>query len=84
MNNGHHQAKTYGNTRFEETPEPLPYPDRTPTPEEALERLHTDGYAIFPGVLSRDEVALWKGRMDAMGSRNDEDYVVPGWCFSGR
>ena len=74
MNNGHHTVKTRGNTHPTAPILPLPYPTRTPTPEEAAEQLFTDGYAVFPGVLSRDEVALWKDRMDAMGDQSPGAY----------
>jgi hypothetical protein len=80
--NGHHIAKGYGNNLFEGPLEPLPYPDRRPTVEEAVQAMHRDGCVIIPGVLNADEVQTLRQRMDAMGSQNEEDYVVPGWCFN--
>jgi hypothetical protein len=80
--NGHHTVKSEGDTRFRGELKPLPLPDRPPTTEEAVNALYEEGYVIFPALLNRDEVAELRRRMDAMGSQNDDDYIVPGWCYN--
>lgn len=80
--NGHHTVKVEGDTHFRGEMQPVPLPDHFPTVEEAVDALYTDGYVVFPGALNREEVATLRARMDAMGSQNDEDYVVPGWCYN--
>lgn len=79
---GHHRAKSIGKTLFEGPLENLPYPAAPLDVEAAIRAMYEDGYVIFPGVLNRDEIAELRARMDAMGSQNDEDYVVPGWCYN--
>jgi hypothetical protein len=81
--NGHHWIKGSGDTMYTGPLENLPYPDGPVTDlAAAVEAMYTEGYVIFPGVLNPDEVALLRARMDAMGSQNDEDYVVPKWCYN--
>lgn len=82
MRNGHHTVKASGDTRYTGPVEALPYPAGPVDPEAAAEAMFAEGYAIFPGVLSPEEVALWRRRMEAMGSGDDDDYVVPGWCYN--
>jgi hypothetical protein len=80
--NGHHTAKAFGDTLFTGPLENLPYPTGPVDIEAATRAMYTDGYVVFPGVLSAAEVAELRARMDAMGSQNDADYVVPGWCYN--
>ncbi|GAB4451315.1 MAG: hypothetical protein OHK0029_00240 [Armatimonadaceae bacterium] len=80
--NGHPEARAYGKTMFEGELRGLPYPTEPLNIEAAIEAMYTDGYVIFPGVLNRDEVQQLRERMDAMGSQNEDDYVVPGWCYN--
>lgn len=80
--NGHHTVKVEGKTFFPGPLTALPNPEHAPTTEEAVRAMYTDGFVIFPNLLNRDEVAELRTRMDAMGSQNDEDYVVPGWCYN--
>jgi len=80
--NGHHTVKVIGKTHFPGPLANLPYPDRPPTVDEAVAALYDDGYAVFPGLLSRAEVDELRARMDAMGSRNDDDYIVPGGYYN--
>jgi len=80
--NGHHRTKYFGNTKYEGELKNLPYPTGPVDVAAAIQAMYTDGYVIFPGVLSADEVIALRRRMDAMGSRNDDDYVVPGWCYN--
>jgi hypothetical protein len=82
FDNGHHTVKSVGKTLYEGPLEALPVPDGPPTIDASIEGMYRDGYAIFPGLLTRDDVALLRARMDAMGSQNDDDYVVPGWCYN--
>lgn len=80
--NGHHRTKYFGSTRYHGELTNLPYPDGPVEVADAIQAMYADGYVIFPGVLSADEVAELRRRMDAMGSQNDDDYVVPGWCYN--
>ncbi len=80
--NGHHTVKVRGNTRFPGPLTALPLPDGPPDTETAVQAMYDDGYVIFPGLLNANGVALLRARMDAMGSRNDDDYVVEGWCYN--
>ena len=80
--NGHHTLKSEGDTLYRGEIQPLPLPDHFPTAEEAVTALFEDGYVTFPSVLSGGEVATLRARMDAMGSQNEVDYVVPGWCYN--
>ncbi len=80
--NGHLTRRATGDTMHKGELNSLPYPDRTPDITEAIRAMYVDGYVIFPGVLNTNEVALMRERIDAMGSANDEDYVVPKWCYN--
>jgi hypothetical protein len=80
--NGHNRAKYFGNTKYDGELKSLPCSASPVGIAAAVQAMYTDGYVIFPGVLSADEVAELRARMDAMGSRNDDDYVVPGWCYN--
>jgi hypothetical protein len=80
--NGHPEARAYGKTMFEGDLKGLPMPSEPVNIEAAIEAMYTDGYVIFPSVLNAEEVQLLRNRIDAMGSQNDEDYVVPGWCYN--
>ena len=80
--NGHHTVKVEGDTLFRGELRPVPLPEHFPTVDEAIEALFEVGYVVFPGVLRSSEVTELRARMDAMGSQNDEDYVVPGWCYN--
>lgn len=78
--NGHFTTKSVGDTIFHGPLENLPYPAANDL-ESRIERMSTDGYVWFPGVLNAEEVAELRARMDAMGGP-DEEYVVKGWCFN--
>lgn len=78
--NGHHAEKGYGKTIYEGPLENLPYPE-TFDLEAAIEGMYTDGYAIVPGVLNRDEVAELRAKMDASGGP-DSQYDFKNWCFN--
>ena len=80
--NGHLEKRAYGDTMFKGELTALPRPERAPDIETAIAAMYTDGYVIFPGVLDTAGVALMRARIDAMGSQNEEDYVVPGWCYN--
>ncbi|HVK04137.1 MAG TPA: phytanoyl-CoA dioxygenase family protein [Armatimonadaceae bacterium] len=80
--NGHHRTKYFGKTRYDGELANLPYQAGPVEVGDAVRSMYSDGYVIFPGVLSAGEVAELRRRMDAMGSRNDDDYVVPGWCYN--
>lgn len=80
--NGHPEARSYGKTLPEYEPKPLPYPTGPVDIPTAVKQMYTEGYVVFPQVLNPEEVALMRQRIDAMGSQNDEDYVVPGWCYN--
>ncbi len=80
--NGHLERRAVGDTMPKGTLEPLPRPETTPMIEDAIDAMYTDGYVLFPSVLDANEVAEMRDRIDAMGSRNDEDYVVPKWCYN--
>jgi len=80
--NGHQNRRAVGDTSIPNDAPHLPYPDRYPTVEETIHALENDGVVVFPGALTADEVATWRRRIDAMGSANDDDYVVPGWCYN--
>lgn len=81
-NNGHHTVKVEGKTLFPGPLEALPYPERMPTTEEAVSALFDDGYVIFPGLLSKAEVAELKAGIDSRGNPDDSVYDVPGWCYN--
>jgi hypothetical protein len=62
--------------------ENLPYPEEFDL-EAASEAMFSDGYAIIPGVLNRDEVAELKHRMDTSGGPDEQyDHTKIGWCFN--
>jgi hypothetical protein len=82
MNNGHHVGKVTGNTNYDGDIQPLPYSTEVQSIEALATQLLTEGYVILPSVLSPDDVQLWRTRMDAMGSQDDADYTVPGWCYN--
>jgi hypothetical protein len=82
MNNGHHTGKSTGNTHYTGEIAPLPYPKENLSATTLAAQLLSDGYALLPKMLTPDEVATWRSRMDAMGSQNDDDYIVPGWCYN--
>ncbi len=78
--NGHFTTKGMGDTIFHGPLENLPYPTANDL-ESRIERMYTDGYVWFPGVLDAGEVAELRARMDAMGGP-DEEYEVKDWCFN--
>lgn len=80
--NGHFLHKVGGKTTYEGPLENLPYPDRTPTPDEAVARMFSDGYVLFPGVLSADEVAHFRAIMDDKGGPDDAKWEVAKWCYN--
>src|SRR5262245_6929783 len=79
--NGHHSEKLYGNTMFRGELKTLPYPDGPVDIDAAVRAMYTDGYVIFPGVLSADEVAQMRALMDGMGGP-DEQYYFKDWCYN--
>ena len=80
--NGHLLKRAFGDTMHKGELTALPRPERMPNIEAAVRAMYTDGYVIFPGVLDAEGVALMRARIDAMGSPNDDDYIVPGWCYN--
>jgi len=80
MPNGHFTTKGIGDTTFSGPLENLPYPTANDL-DSRIERMYTEGYVWFPGVLDAGEVAELRARMDAMGGP-DEEYVVKDWCFN--
>jgi hypothetical protein len=79
---GHNAPKAIGpGVRYSGPLENLPYPERPWTLEGAFERMYSDGFVIFPGVLKPDEVAALRAKIDASG-KPDADYDVKGWCFN--
>ena len=81
IGNGHFRHRGRGNCDFNGELESLPMPVGTPSIEEAIEAMHEDGYVIFPGVLSRREVADLRAYYDGKGGP-DEKYEMPNWCFN--
>ena len=79
--NGHFREKNTGDTKYTGPIEPLPYPNGPVSVDEAIESMYENGYAIIPGVFSREEVATYRARFDAMGGP-DVRYEFPGWCFN--
>ncbi|MBI3829118.1 MAG: phytanoyl-CoA dioxygenase family protein [Planctomycetes bacterium] len=82
FDNGHFSAalKSTGKAVYEGALEALPYPEVFDV-DAAIESMYTDGCCIVPGVLSRDEVAEFRARIDATGG-DDSKYEVKGWCFN--
>lgn len=80
--NGHPEARVYGKTLPQGELPALPYPTEPVDIAAAIEQMYTDGYVVFPQVLSPEEVQIMRARIDAMGSQNHDDYVVPGWCYN--
>ena len=79
--NGHHLEKSGGKTLYQGPLENLPA--RTPmTTAEAVERMYTDGYVLFPAVLNPEEVASLRALMDEKGGQDDEKWVVKNWCYN--
>ena len=79
--NGHFREKALGRTTYDGELENLPMPTGPVSVPDAIEAMYEDGYVIFPNVFSKEEVAQFKARFDAMGGP-DEKYVVPKWCFN--
>jgi hypothetical protein len=79
--NGHFRSKNDGDTLYKGELQSLPYPTGPVSTADAIQAMYDDGYVIFPGVFSKDEVATLRARFDAMGGP-DEKYVVAGWCFN--
>ncbi|HYF48686.1 MAG TPA: phytanoyl-CoA dioxygenase family protein [Planctomycetota bacterium] len=62
--------------------ENLPYPE-TFNLEAAIDAMFTDGFAIIPGVLTREEVAELRHKMDTSGGPDEQyDQTKIGWCFN--
>ena len=62
--------------------ENLPYPE-TFDLQSAIEGMFTDGYAIIPGALNKEEVAELKHKMDTSGEDDSKyDHTKIGWCFN--
>jgi hypothetical protein len=79
--NGHHLEKSGGKTLYEGPLENLPAsPPMTAT--EAVEKMYSDGYVLFPAVLNREEVASLRALMDEKGGLDDEKWVVKNWCYN--
>jgi len=79
---GHNASKAVGNgITFQGTLENLPYQATPLSVEGAFERMFTDGYAIFPGVLKADEVAALRAKIDRMG-KADPEYDFKNGCFN--
>lgn len=79
--NGHHKAKSYGETIYDGPLENLPYPDMPPSTEDAVKSMYTDGYVILPGVLNRREAEEFRALIDGKGG-DDAQYNVKGWCYN--
>jgi hypothetical protein len=81
IDNGHYR-KDQKFVVYEGPLENLPYPDEFDL-DASIDAMFTDGYAIIPGVLNRDEVAELKQRMDTSGEPDEKyDQTKIGWCFN--
>jgi hypothetical protein len=80
--NGHPTVRAIGKTMPPDDYPALPYPTGPVDIPTAIEQMYTDGYVVFPQVLNPEEVREMRARIDAMGSQNHDDYVVPGWCYN--
>jgi len=79
--NGHFKTKGAGKNLYDGPLHSLPMPTGPVSSEEQIAAMYSDGYVIFPGVLSPEEVARWRSNIDAFGGP-DEQYEVEGWCFN--
>ena len=79
--NGHFRHRSRGRTVYEGELENLPMPVGPVSTQEAVEAMYEDGYVIFPGVLSRAEVADLRTCYDGKGGP-DAQYEVKNWCFN--
>lgn len=62
--------------------ENLPYPDPFDL-DAAIEAMFTDGYAIIPSVLNKEEVAVLRRIMNTSGGPDEQyDETKKGWCFN--
>jgi hypothetical protein len=81
IGNGHFRLRSKGATTYEGELESLPMPTGPVSVSSAIEAMYEDGYVIFPGVLSRQEVADLRAHYDAQGG-DDSKYEMPNWCFN--
>ena len=79
--NGHHSGKSGGNTLYDGPLENLPTAQPI-TIQDATERMYSDGYVLFPGVLDPGEVDALRALMDETGGSNDKKWVVENWCYN--
>ena len=79
--NGHHLEKSGGKTSYEGTLEGLPMPKPSSVMEQVA-RMYSDGYVIFPGVLTPDEVKTLRALMDEKGGTDDDRWLVKNWCYN--
>jgi hypothetical protein len=79
--NGHHLEKGGGDTTYRGPLESLPAARPLPA-AEAVARMYSDGYVLFPGVLSGDEVAALRALMDEKGGADDAKWEVKDWCYN--
>src|SRR5580704_15968835 len=79
--NGHHETKGEGDNLYRGQLRFLPPPARITDPEEAAERMFSDGCVQFPDLLSQQAVAELRSWMSAIG-KPDRDYEVKDWCFN--
>lgn len=80
--NGHFLHKSGGNTTYTGPLENLPYPKPGVSVAEQTAQMYSEGCVIFPGVLSREEVATLRAIMDEKGGPDDAKYVVEKWCYN--
>ncbi len=78
---GHHGEKSGGSTLYAGPLENLP-PAQPLSVEEAVARMYSDGYVLFPSVLDRDEVSALRALMDEKGGPDDEKWNVKHWCYN--
>jgi hypothetical protein len=79
--NGHHLEKGGGKTTYTGPLESLPRPDSIDV-DQAVRQMFSDGYAIFPNVLTRDEVAALRAYMDEQGGPDDSKWEFEKWCYN--
>ena len=75
-------AKTRNSSATKVRSENLPYPDVFDL-EAAIDGMFTDGFAIIPGVLNKQEVAELRHKMETSGEPDEKyDQTKIGWCFN--
>jgi hypothetical protein len=81
FDNGHYK-KDNKFAVYEGPLENLPYPGKFDL-TASIDAMYTDGYAIIPGVLSKQEVAELRAKIDRSGNADETyDHTAKGWCFN--